>query len=109
MKKINYKDLLNKEYKVLNTPDIDSIDFQVFVKELRKKTNMSQISFAKALGVAPNTVEKWEMGINKVSNATKRLLYLLDDNPDLMKKLYSVSVVKTKTQEYKKMKKVFIE
>lgn len=42
------------------------------------------------------------MGINKVSNATKRLLYLLDDNPDLIKKLYSVSVVETEAAQIKK-------
>ena len=97
MKKFNYKTLLNKEYRVLNVPNFDEINYQVFVKELRNKLNMSQTSFAKALGITPSTVEKWEMGVNKVNNASKRLLYLLDDSPELIEKLYSVNIVKTET------------
>lgn len=107
MKKFNYKTLLNKEYRVLNVPNFDEINYQVFVKELRNKLNMSQTSFAKALGITPSTVEKWEMGVNKVNNASKRLLYLLDDSPELIEKLYSVNIVKTETVLYKEVQNGF--
>ncbi len=90
MSKFNYKNLLNKEYKVLHTPDIDSINFEIFTKELRKKLNMSQASFAKAIGVSTNTIEKWEMGINPPSSSAKRLLYLLDLNDGLIDQLYKI-------------------
>lgn len=92
MSKLNIRNLLSKEYKKLYTVEdkLEEIDYPSYIKKIREKHNMTQRSFAHALGVSPNTVEKWEMNINKVNNAAKRLLYLLSENPYLMDQLYSV-------------------
>lgn len=37
------------------------------VKEIRKRTNMSQNDFAKFVGMPLNTLRNWEQGINKPS------------------------------------------
>lgn len=61
------------------------------VKRIRNDIfHMSQSSFALALGVSKKTVEAWECGSNVPSSTTKKLLYLLENNPHLMKQLYNV-------------------
>lgn len=95
MKKNKFKSILSKSYKQIVSPDFDSIINPKFIKKLRKNLNMSQITFAEAIGVSSNTVEKWEMEINKPSGATKRLLFLLDKNIELTRQIFDIQTVET--------------
>ena len=69
--------------KEISASDIKRIRNDIF--------HMSQSSFALALGVSKKTVEAWECGRNDPSTTTKKLLYLLENNPHLMKQLYNVT------------------
>jgi putative transcriptional regulator len=55
------------------------------IKIIRQKTGLSQVVFAGSLGVSPKTVEAWENGRNKPEGASRRLLELIRDNPELLK------------------------
>ena len=96
MKKNKLKKLLSQSYKTIVTPDFDSMINSKFIRKLRKDLNMSQITFAEAIGVSRNTVEKWEMEINKPSGATKRLLFLLEKDKDLITQIFDIQKVETK-------------
>jgi putative transcriptional regulator len=54
------------------------------IKHIRQKTGLSQVVFAGSLGVSPKTVEAWENGRNRPEGASRRLLELVRDNPDLL-------------------------
>ncbi len=58
----------------------------VTIKQIRKNSNMTQVVFAKSLGVSPKTVESWEKGTNKPSGVAKRLLSILQKEPRLFEK-----------------------
>lgn len=70
--------------------DIDAEITSDFVKELRRKLNLSQKMFAKVLGVSEKTIEKWEQGSIKVKRTASRLLYLLSKHEELLNDLYLV-------------------
>ncbi|GHT94577.1 hypothetical protein FACS1894141_1510 [Spirochaetia bacterium] len=55
------------------------------IKTIRQKTGLSQVVFAGSLGVSPKTVEAWENGRNRPEGASRRLLELVRDNPDLLR------------------------
>ena len=69
------------------------------IKKIRKKTGLSQVMFAGSMGVSPKTVEAWENGRNKPEGSSRRLLEIVRDDPDFLKKFhteaYVVSDVKT--------------
>lgn len=48
------------------------------VKNIRVKIGLTQKLFAKYIGVSTKTVEAWEVGRNKPSGPSNRLLWLLD-------------------------------
>ncbi len=52
------------------------------VIQMRKSLNMSQGLFAAALNVSTKTVQGWEQGLRKPSNASLRLLQLVQKEPD---------------------------
>ena len=54
------------------------------VVQMRKRLNMSQGLFAAALNVSTKTVQGWEQGLRKPSNASLRLLQLVQKEPDTM-------------------------
>ena len=56
------------------------------IKSIRLSTKMSQTLFAAALGVSVKTVEAWESGRNKPEGPSMRLLYLIENDPDFLKK-----------------------
>ena len=60
-----------------------------FVKNLRKKLNMTQNVFASVLGVTKKTIEKWEQGVNPVKGCSARLLYLISKDVSIVKEFYS--------------------
>jgi len=55
-----------------------------FIKNLRSQFNMSQVFFAKVLGVSNKTVEKWEQGKNPVLGTAARLLFSIKKNPEMI-------------------------
>jgi putative transcriptional regulator len=56
----------------------------VEIKRIRQKTGLSQVIFAKLMGISPKTVEAWENGRNKPEGASRRLLELVSDDPALL-------------------------
>ena len=63
-----------------------------FVKRFRKENNLTQVALSNILGVKKKTIEKWEQGVNKVSGSSAVLLMLLNDDKELLNKVYSVHV-----------------
>ena len=76
--------------------DIESIVTNKFVKELRQKLNMTQTVFAEILGVTKKTIEKWEQGKNPVKGCSARLLYALNENPELINMFYLFDIIEPK-------------
>lgn len=76
--------------------DIESIVTNKFVKELRQKFNMTQTVFAEILGVTKKTIEKWEQGKNPVKGCSARLLYALNENPELINMFYVFEIIEPK-------------
>ncbi|MCL2808595.1 MAG: helix-turn-helix domain-containing protein [Treponema sp.] len=54
------------------------------IKQIRKKTGLSQVIFAASLGVSPQAVEAWEYGKNKPDGASRRLLEIVRDDPTFL-------------------------
>ena len=67
-------------YTIKEFPEIDG----EYVKRLRKKLCMSQSLFACLLRVTKKTVEKWEQGVNPVTNGNAVAMVLFDNNPKLV-------------------------
>lgn len=51
------------------------------IKEIRNNTGMTQVLFAKYLGVSVKTIEAWEAGINHPNGAACRLLAITKRDP----------------------------
>ncbi len=48
------------------------------IKEMRRRTNLSQAVFAQVLNTSLSTVRQWEIGKKHPSGASRKLLSLLD-------------------------------
>lgn len=57
------------------------------IEEVRKKTGLTQRSFATLLGVSPRTLQAWEQGKRNPSGAARTLLMLADRNPAIFAEL----------------------
>lgn len=64
------------------------------IKEIRKKTGLSQKLFASYLGVSNKTVEAWERGINQPSGAASRMLHMMEMDGNLIEEFPFVQIVK---------------
>lgn len=62
---------------------------QVNVKSVREHAQMQPTDFARMIGVSVNTLQKWEQGRSQPSEPAKRLLRLVDHNPQLVLKTLS--------------------
>ena len=51
------------------------------IKNIRRKTGLTQVLFAKFMGVSVKTVESWEAGRNHPEGAACRLLTLTKNDP----------------------------
>jgi putative transcriptional regulator len=58
--------------RVINVPN---------VSQIREKTGLSQIRFAKLLGVSVRTLQDWEQGRRAPSGAARTLLLIADQEP----------------------------
>ena len=94
-----------------NAVKVESVKYPVidknFLKQLRTSLNMSQSLFASYLGVTKKAVEKWEQGINKIKGPVKVLLYLINDDPNILSKIVRVEY-KGKNHIYKKEEELLI-
>ena len=61
--------------RVINIPD---------VSQIREKTGLSQIRFAKLLGVSVRTLQDWEQGRRAPSGAARTLLLIADQDPQAL-------------------------
>ncbi|MDO9630188.1 MAG: helix-turn-helix domain-containing protein, partial [Acholeplasmataceae bacterium] len=86
--------------------NVENTVSSVFVKELRNKLNMSQVFFAKVLGVSNKTIEKWEQGKNPITGTAARLLLSISMNPELIKNFYRETWV-TSTNENTVVRNVY--
>ncbi len=62
-----------------------------YLKDFRKKYNLTQIRLANILGVKKKTIEKWEQGKNPIKNASARIIYLFNKSPKLMDEFVKTS------------------
>lgn len=99
MSGMNINELKKNAVKIesVQYPEID----KDFIKKLRTSLNVSQSLFASYLGVTKKAVEKWEQGVNKIKGSTKVLLYLINENPDILSKIIRVEY-KGETYQYNK-------
>lgn len=56
------------------------------IRNIRKKTGLSQKLFAGYMGVSAKTVEAWEAGTNRPSGAASRILNMLEIDSELIVK-----------------------
>ena len=90
-KKIDFSLLKNTEVYTVSYTNVENVDSN-YVKNLREKLGMTQTVFATVLGVKKKTVEKWEQGKNHVAKPTALLMYLINNNNDVLKMLYNVEL-----------------
>ncbi len=64
------------------------------IKEIRKKTGLSQKLFASYLGVSNKTVEAWESGVNQPSGAASRILHMMEMDRNLIEEFPFVRIAK---------------
>lgn len=78
---LNPKHVKNaSEFEIYVEPKITKED----AVRIRKKCNLSQRKFAKAIGASLASVRKWEQGVSPICNTTNTLYYLLDRKPELI-------------------------
>src|SRR5438132_1639997 len=58
---------------------------------LRQRFNLSQRVFAQTLNVSTRTVQSWEQGSRRPSQAAIRLLQLLDERPELVCEIVGIT------------------
>jgi putative transcriptional regulator len=56
------------------------------IKTIRSNAKMTQVVFAKFLGVSPKTVEAWEAGRNMPVGPARRMLSMLKQDPEIPEK-----------------------
>ena len=59
-------------------------------RTIRKTMNMTQKDFAGVLGVSTRTVEAWESGRSSPTPTAKNLMFLIQQNPELVGQLQSI-------------------
>lgn len=54
------------------------------IKDIRVNLGLTQVVFAKVMGVSPKTVEAWEAGRNKPEGPARRILAIAQRNPNII-------------------------
>lgn len=85
-KKGNVK-LRTSDVTVAPLPEMESAE----IKNIRLSLDMTQGIFAAVMGVSVKTVEAWEAGTNTPSGAARRMLSLLQTDPELPQKYHIFS------------------
>jgi putative transcriptional regulator len=63
------------------------------VRRVRDLLSMSQVVFARFLGVDPNTVRSWEQGTRPPSSIARRFMGEIEDDPDYWRQRVARKVV----------------
>ncbi|MCM1226434.1 MAG: helix-turn-helix domain-containing protein [Clostridium sp.] len=56
------------------------------IKTIRKSVGLTQAKFAEVLGISPRTVASWEIGINRPSGSSARLISLIREDPKFIER-----------------------
>ena len=59
---------------------------EINVRRIRKKLNMSQNTFAEYFGVPVKTIQDWEQGRRVPSGASKNFLFVIDQEPEAVRR-----------------------
>lgn len=78
----------------IDRPDFESIVNKNYVKDLRLNLDLTQKVLGDVLGVTKKTIEKWEQGVNPIKGPSARLIYLIDNNHNLVNELFKVNMVR---------------
>ncbi|MBP5639629.1 MAG: hypothetical protein J6X55_09125 [Victivallales bacterium] len=78
----DYKGIIVDKMHIIVVPDFTPSE----IKILRHSVKMPQRIFAQCLGVTQKSVEAWESGRSHPDGAARRLLGLLQNDPDFFKK-----------------------
>lgn len=62
-------------------PEISAED----IKNIRNEIGLTQSMFAAVIGVSVKTVEAWEAGTNRPIGPARRMISLIQFNPDILK------------------------
>ena len=57
------------------------------LRELRRRTGVSQSNFAKMIGVSVGTLRNWEQGRRKPEGAARALLKIVEADPEYVKSI----------------------
>lgn len=87
---INFNEL-NKRAIKFTDRDYSYIDGS-YLRKLRMSFGMSQALFADYLGVTKKAIEKWEQGVNKINAPVLRLLFLFENNPELLSLMKEIKI-----------------
>lgn len=68
------------------------------IAALRKSLQMSQAVFAATLNVSKKTLQSWEQGLRKPSDASLRMLQVIHIEPGVVQKVFSVKTGTKKTR-----------
>jgi len=71
-------------------PDIDAKT----VAAIRKQTEMSQAVFARMLNDSTKTVQGWEQGLRRPSQASRRLIQVFSERPEVLCQIVGLPLVK---------------
>ncbi|EHO50472.1 helix-turn-helix domain-containing protein [Lentilactobacillus kisonensis] len=66
-----------------DAPEFDADD----IKQIRARIPATQRVMAHMLSVSPRTVESWEAGRSKPNGSSRRLLQLIQSDPEIAKKI----------------------
>ncbi len=72
------------------------------IKTIRNSTQMTQVVFARFLGVSPKTVEAWEAGRNMPDGPARRMLSMLKQDPNIPVKYKIIERSGTRTPHSRK-------
>ena len=68
-------------------PDISAED----IKAIRKKLGFTQAVFAAVIGVSTKTVEAWETGTNLPIGPARRMISLIQFDPEILQSYHIVN------------------
>lgn len=68
-------------------PDISAED----IKAIRKKLGFTQAVFAAVIGVSTKTVEAWETGTNQPIDPARRMISLIQFDPEILQSYHIVN------------------
>jgi putative transcriptional regulator len=71
-------------------PEIDAN----MLATLREQSEMSQAVFAGILNVSTKTIQSWEQGLRKPSHASRRLIQVFSERPEVVCQVAGLSAVK---------------